>query len=339
MAQARDGALGSTRGGAVPRDKAMRAMPWSRIPKPDLRGGRPSRFTKVQQEHVAAYLFLLPWFLGLVLITIGPMAASLYLAFTDFNILQPPQWIGLDNFSRMLSDDPRYWGSVRVTLTYVLVSVPLLLLFAFFLALLLNQGLKLVALYRAVYYLPSLLGASVAVALLWRRVFGTNGIVNYVLSWFGVNGPSWIGEPAYAIYTLVVLNVWTFGSSMIIFLAGLRQIPHSLYEAARIDGAGPIQQLWRITVPMLTPIIFFNLILNTISAFQAFTPAFVISSGTGGPVDSTLFYTLYLYQQGFANFDMGYASAMAWSLLVVIAAFTGIAFWSSKYWVFYSEEG
>ena len=304
------------------------------------RGGRlrwGPKLTKGQQENLAGYLFLLPWFLGLLLITAGPMLASLYLAFTDFNILEPPNWIGFENFRKMFTSDPRYWQSVRVTVTYVFVSVPLLLIFALTLALILNRGVRFLGLYRSVYYLPSLLGSSVAIAILWRRVFGEAGIVNGFLAWFGFDGPSWIGSPMYAVYTLIVLNVWTFGSSMIIFLAGLRQIPQSYYEAGKVDGAGTIQQFFHITLPLLTPIVFFNLVLSMINAFQAFTSAYVVSNGTGGPVDSTLFYTLYLYQQGFANFDMGYASAMAWVLLIVIAVCTAVAFGTQRYWVFYSE--
>lgn len=287
-------------------------------------------------DNKAALFFMAPWFIGLFLITIGPMVASLYLSFTDYSLLQPPSWIGLDNYARML-EDPRLHNSLRVTFTYVFVSVPLQLAAALGLALLLDRGLRGLALYRSVYYLPSLLGGSVAIAILWRQIFGTDGLINQVLAYFGIQGEGWVSHPDYALGTLMILNVWTFGSPMIIFLAGLRQIPEMYYEAASIDGAGRMRQFFSITMPLLTPIIFFNLVLQLIGAFQSFTQAFVVSGGTGGPVDSTMFYTLYLYQRGFAALDMGYASAMAWLLLVIIAGMTAVNFLLSKYWVFYND--
>jgi multiple sugar transport system permease protein len=286
-----------------------------------------------------AYLFLTPWLAGLFLFVLGPMIASLYLSFTDYDFLQPPEFVGLENYTRMLFEDPRYLASVRVTVTYVVVSVPLQLLFALALALLLDRAIKGVALYRAVFYLPSLLGTSVAVAVLWRTVFGTDGLLNAFLGTLGVDvSRSWVGSPETALFTLVALNVWTFGSPMVIFLAGLRQIPTSYYEAAAVDGAGAVRRFLQITVPLLTPIIFFNLILQTIGAFQAFVPAYIVSGGSGGPADSTLFYTLYLYQQGFASFRMGYASAMAWLLLLAVAIVTGLHFLLSRLWVFYDDD-
>lgn len=173
--------------------------------------------------------------------------------------------------------------------------------------------------------------------MLWRQIFGADGAVNAVLGFFGVSGQSWIANPDTALSTLIILNVWTFGAPMVIFLAGLRQIPMMYYEAAQVDGAGRLRQFFSITLPLLSPIIFFNLVLQLINAFQAFTSAYIISNGTGGPTDSTLFYTLYLYQRGFGNFDMGYASALAWVLVAIIAVVTAINFWASKYWVFYDD--
>jgi multiple sugar transport system permease protein len=290
-----------------------------------------------RKQNRAAYLFLLPWFVGLALVTVGPMAASLALSFTRYNLLSPPKFIGIDNFTRML-EDPRLHTSLWVTFQYVFISVPLQLALALVLAIALDRGLRGLAFYRSAFYLPSLLGASVAIAILWRQLFGVDGLVNQVLAVFGIEGQGWISNPDTALGTLMILNVWTFGSPMVIFLAGLRQIPVMYYEAASVDGASKWQQFWRITLPMLTPIIFFNLILQIIGAFQSFTQAFVVSGGTGGPVDSTLFYTLYLYQRGFTNLNMGYASAMAWLLLVIIAAFTALNFWASKYWVFYDDQ-
>ena len=200
-----------------------------------------------------------------------------------------------------------------------------------------TRGIAGLPLYRALFYLPSLLGASVAIAVLWRQLFAKDGLVNVALALFGIDGPSWISDPNYSLYTLVLLSIWQFGSPMIIFLAGLRQIPPDVYEAANIDGASKMQQFVKITLPLLTPVIFFNGIVQTIDAFKAFTPAFIISEGTGGPIDSTLFYTLYLYQEGFAYFRMGYASALAWILLIIIACFTAFSFLTSRYWVHYND--
>jgi multiple sugar transport system permease protein len=224
-----------------------------------------------------------------------------------------------------------------VTFIYVWVSVPLVLVFALFLAVVLNEGIRGLTIYRAIFYLPSLLGANVAVAILWRQVFGGEGIINGFLAGVGIDGPNWIGHPAYAILPLISLHVWAFGSSMVIFLAGLRQIPRDLYDAAAVDGASRFRQFWSITLPMLTPVIFFNLVLNVISSFQAFTPAFIVSRGTGGPVDSTMFYSLYLYIKGFGELNMGYAAAMAWVLLIIVAVQTAFLFWLSRKWVFYGE--
>jgi multiple sugar transport system permease protein len=224
-----------------------------------------------------------------------------------------------------------------VTFTYVFVSVPLQLAIALLLAVVLDRGVRGMAFYRSVFYLPSLLGSSVAIAILWRQVFGTTGLLNQVLDVFGIEGKGWISDPSTALGTLVVLNVWTFGSPMVIFLAGLRQIPTMYYEAASVDGAGVLRRFFSITMPLLTPIIFFNLVLQIIHAFQSFTQAFVVSGGSGGPSDSTMFFTLYLYDRGFGNFDMGYASAMAWFLLVIIGVFTAANFFASKYWVFYDD--
>jgi multiple sugar transport system permease protein len=301
----------------------------------ELRNLRSGRST-AKQQNKAAFFFLLPWFLGLFVITVGPMVTSLYLSFTDYNLLQDPSFTGLDNFSRMLSDE-RLHHSLQVTFTYVLISVPLQLALALALAILLDRGLRGLAFYRSIFYLPSLLGASVAIAVLWRTVFGADGLFNEGLGLVGIEGRGWISEPGTALWTLMVLNVWTFGSPMVIFLAGLRQIPASYYEAASIDGANRWRQFWSVTLPLLTPIVFFNLVLQIIHAFQSFTQAFIVSGGTGGPADSTLFYSLYLYQRGFGNFDMGYASALAWLLLLMVGAFTAINFWASKYWVFYND--
>jgi multiple sugar transport system permease protein len=291
---------------------------------------------KATPDNKAAYVFLAPWLVGLAVFTIGPMLASLYLSFTDYNLLKAPVWSGFDNIERMLGD-ARLWNSLGVTFTYVVVSVPLQLVFALIVALVLDRGMRGLGIYRSIFYLPSLLGGSVAIAILWRQVFGNDGIINGFLSWFGIEGPGWISHPDYALGTIIILHIWTFGSPMVIFLAGLRQIPEMYYEAAQMDGAGKIRRFFSITFPLLTPIIFFNLVLQIIFAFQSFTQAYIVSGGTGGPSDSTMFFTLYLSKQAFNELDMGYASAMAWFLLLIIAGFTAFNFWLSRFWVFYDD--
>jgi multiple sugar transport system permease protein len=298
---------------------------------------RRARRRAAGRDNKAGYLFLAPWLIGLVVITIGPLLASLYLSFTDYSLLEPPKWIGVQNFTRML-DDARLHNALKVTFTYVIVSVPLQLALALAIAILLDRGMRGLSFYRSVFYLPSMLGSSVAIALLWRQIFGTDGLVNQILRVFGIDAHTgWISDPRYALWTIILLHVWTFGSPMVIFLAGLRQIPTMYHEAASMDGAGRWRRFVHITLPLLSPIIFFNLVLQVINAFQSFTQAFVVSNGTGGPSDSTMFYTLYLYQRGFGQFEMGYAAAMAWLLVVIVGALTAINFWASKYWVFYDD--
>jgi multiple sugar transport system permease protein len=299
---------------------------------------RARRSRALTRQTGAAYMFLTPWLAGFCLLTIVPTLVSLYLSFTNFDLAQAPRWAGTANYEHMFTDDQRFRNALSVTFWYVGLSVPLKLAVALLIALVLDKGLRALTLYRALLYVPSLLGGSVAVAVLWRQIFGYDGLVNEFLALFGFDGPSWISNPRYSIYTLVILRIWQFGSPMVIFLAGLRQIPTDLYEAAAIDGAGRITQFFKITLPMLAPVVFFNLVLQTIDAFKAFTPAFIVSGGTGGPIDSTLFYTLYLYQEGFSYFRMGYASALAWVLLIIIAVFTAIYFVTSRYWVHYGDE-
>lgn len=291
-----------------------------------------------RRNALSAYGFLSPWLIGMVVITLGPMIASLYLSFTRYDLIGSAEWIGLDNYVRMFESDPRYLKSVQVTIMYTVLSVPGILIFSLLLAVFLNRGMKFLSVYRALFYIPSLLGSSVAIAVLWLQVFGSSGIFNAFLGLFGIEGQSWIGNPSTALYTVVALAIWTFGSTMVIFLAGLRQIPASYYEAAQLDGANRWQQFWSITFPHLTPVIFFNGLLVVVNSLQSFTPAYVISGGTGQPADSLLLYTVYLYQKGFVDFQMGYASAMAWALLLALALITGGIFWSSRYWVFYGED-
>ena len=288
---------------------------------------------KAIRDNLSSYAFLVPWLLGFFVLTLYPMIYSLYLSFTEFNIIQPPKWVGFRNYmimfkgSEQFPRDERFLNSMLVTFKYVFLSVPLKLIFALAVAMLMNQKLRLVPFYRTIYYIPTLLGGSVAIAVLWRKLFAGDGVINMFLrDVFHANPPSWISNPDYALYTLVILAVWQFGSPMIIFLAGLKQIPGEYYEAASVDGAGKIRQFFVITLPSLSPIILFNFVMQMISSFQVFTQAFIISGGNGGPLDSTMFYSLYLYLKGFGFSEMGYAAAMAWILLIIIAGLTAVTF-------------
>ncbi len=290
------------------------------------------------QNNLVGYLFISPWLIAFFLFTLIPLLASFFLSFTDYNILSNDwSFIGLENFDRMFNGDRRYWRSVEATVKYVVFSVPLRLVFALGVAMLLNTPRRGVGFYRAAFYAPSIVGGSIAVAVMWREIFGSDGLVNFVLALLGVEGPNWLGRPETAIWTLIILAAWQFGSPMLIFLAGLKNIPKQLYESAEIDGANAFQRFLRITLPMLTPIIFFNLIMQLISGFMVFTQAFIITGGK--PLDTTLFYALYIYRRAFENFEMGYASAMAWVMLAVIAILTAIVFRSSSYWVYYESDG
>ncbi|MBW3092412.1 sugar ABC transporter permease [Bifidobacterium sp. 82T10] len=281
--------------------------------------------------------FLAPWIVGAFFLTFIPMIVSLYLSLTKYNMLTSPRFVGFQNYATLMQDQ-RYLKSLGVTFSYVIISVPLQLIAALALAVVLDHGMRGLAFYRSAFYLPSMLGSSVAIAVLWKMVFGSDGLFNQALGLLGMDvTQSWIANPDTANYTLMALHVWQFGSPMVIFLAGLRQIPKELYEAASVDGAGKWRQFLSITLPMLSPIIFFNLVMSIINSFQTFTQAFVVSGGTGGPNDSTLFYTLYLYMQGFGSMKMGYAAAMAWILVVIVAVLTVINFAVSKYWVHYDD--
>lgn len=289
-------------------------------------------------DHLAGYLFISPWLIGFAGFTLVPLLVSLYLSFTKYDVLSSPVWVGWDNYRTMFTNDERYWKAVKATLIYVFTAVPLKLAFALLVAMLLNARMKMIGFYRTVYYLPSVIGGSVAVAVMWRQLFGVNGALNSLLAALGVEGKiSWIMDPRTAIWTLILLGTWQFGASMLIFLAGLKQIPSGLYEAALIDGAGALQRFRKITLPLLTPVIFFNLIMQIIAGFKSFTESLLVTGG--GPFDSTLFYGLYLYEKSFKYFDMGYGAAMAWVLLLITALFTAIIFKSSTQWVHYESKG
>jgi len=302
---------------------------------------QPGRRVRRRQENLAGYVFLSPWLLGLLGITAIPMLISLYLSFTDYSPLIPlteANWIGLENYRRMFTADQSYWHAVQVTVTFALVAVPLKLAAALAVALLLNRSMRGISVFRGLFYLPSLLGGSVALAIVWVSMFNRDGAFNSFLAIFGIEGLPWVNDPDWALSTLILLAVWQFGAPMVIFLAGLKQVPVELYEAASVDGASPWRKFVHITLPMLSPVIFFNLVLETINGFQGFTSAFVLSNGTGGPVDSTLMYSLNLYIAGFVDLNMGYASAMAWVFLLVIGAITVLLFNTGRFWVHYSDN-
>jgi multiple sugar transport system permease protein len=290
------------------------------------------------RRNSTGYLFIGPWLIGFFAFTFVPISASAVLAFTNFNVLSPNlSWVGLSNFATMLSDQ-RFWRAVRATLFFAFAAVPLKLVFALALAMLFNSFRRGVYAYRAAYYAPSIVGASVAVAVVWREMFGKQGPLNAMLAAVGLPTAAWLGDPSTAPWSVILLSVWEFGSPMLIFLAGLRQIPTEFYEAAAIDGAGALRRFLKITIPLLTPLIFFNLVLQMIFGFTVFTSAFIITGGSGAPLDSVLLYSLYLYQKGFKDFQMGYAAAMAWALLLVVACCTALIFRSSRYWVHYETS-
>ena len=292
------------------------------------------RLTLAQREKLWAYLLISPWIIGFLIFTLGPMLASLYFSFTDYNIIDPPQWIGLANYRRALFNDLLFWHSLRVTFHYAAMALPLSLVLGFSLAILLNQDIPGVKIWRTIYFLPSVI-AGVAVALLWVNIFNPRiGVLNpFLETVFGIQGPRWLNDPEWALRSLVIMGLWGVGGSMIIYLAGLQGIPSHLYEAAWLDGANRWQTFRNVTLPMMTPIIFYNLVLGMIGTFQYFTEVYVATGG--GPVRATLVYNLYLYQNAFQFFDMGYASMLAWILFAIVMFFTLLIFRSSEFWVYY----
>lgn len=292
----------------------------------------------LNRDNVAGYVFILPFIIGLLVFTLIPFLTSLYLSFTEYNILSPAKWIGLDNYKEMFFEDPLFWTSFKVTFKFAFIQVPIKLAVSLLVALILAKATRLTGFYRSAFYIPSLMGGSVAIALLWKQLFSPNGVVNQILGVLGLpDDTAWLGDPKTALGTLIALGVWQFGSSMLIFLAAIKNIPYSYHEAAIVDGAGPVRRFFAITLPMLTPIIFFNLINQVIGAFQAFNSSYLITQGR--PLNTTLYYGVHLYNKAFDQFKMGYGSAMAWFMLLVIAFFTALIFRSSSAWVYYESEG
>lgn len=292
-----------------------------------------------RKDNIAGYLMLAPWLFGFMLMWFLPMLISIYYSFTNFNLLNDAKMIGFDNYIRIFTADKTFWQALKVTFIYVIFLVPLRLSFALAVAMLLNQKHKGLGLYRTIYYIPSIIGGSIAVSIVWRQIFGNQGVIMTLLSaLFGIEQKtSLLGNPHTSLAVIVLMGVWQFGSSMLIFLAALKQIPGSLYESAMVDGAKPWKVFTRITLPMLTPTIFFNLILQIVNGFRVFTESFVITDG--GPLNSTLSYVLYLYRRAFTFFDMGYSCALAWVLVLIIAVFTVILFKTQNNWVHYESGG
>lgn len=283
-------------------------------------------------------LYISPYIIGLFVFTAIPFVYSLYLSFTDYPLMTEPVWVGLENYIKLFTTDRTFRKSLTVTLIYVFTTVPLKLVFALFIAVILNYRLKMINFFRTAYYVPSILGGSVAIAVLWRYIFANNGLVNMFLEMFGIAGINWFGDPNYALFTITLLRVWQFGSAMIIFLAALQSVDKSLYESAAIDGANKWQTFRNITLPLITPVIFFNMIMQTVQAFQEFNGPYIITNGTGSPLKSTYLLPLYIYDEAFKKFDMGYASAIAWVMFFIIMIMTLIAFWSSRRWVYYAGD-
>ena len=293
-----------------------------------------SRPAYKRRDNIAGYTMLAPWLFGFVLMWFLPMLISVYYSFTDFNLLNDAQVIGFSNYIRIFTADDTFWQALKVTFIYVIFLVPLRLAFALFVAMLLNTTHRGLGLYRTVYYIPSIIGGSIAVSIVWRQIFGNEGVIMSLLALFGVEQKvSLIGNPKTALGIIILMGVWQFGSSMLIFLAALKQIPNSLYESATMDGAKKWKIFVKITLPMLTPTIFFNLILQIVNGFRVFTESYIITDG--GPLDSTLSYVLYLYRRAFTYFDMGYSCALAWILVLIIAVFTVVLFKTQKSWVYY----
>ena len=290
---------------------------------------------KFIENTLSGYLFLGPWLFGLFVFVAFPFIYSIVIAFTDTRFIFQMNWVGLRNFARAFTDEVSR-KSIDVTIRYAILTVPMRLTAALFIAMLLNTGIKGIGLYRTVYYIPSLVGSGVAVAIMWRRIFGANGLFNMFLAFWGIRGQDWIANPDTARFMLVLLSAWQFGSSMLIFLAALKQVPQELYESSEIDGASRVRQFFTVTIPMISPVLFFNLIMQTITAFRVFTQARIITNG--GPINETNFLVLNIYNQAFRFGNMAYAAALSWILLGMIGILTAVNFLISKYWVFYEAK-
>ena len=288
----------------------------------------------IRWRRYQGVLFVLPWFVGFIIFNLGPFVASLVISFTSWNLADPPKFVGIDNYTRLFADEV-YLKSLFNTFYYTIFHVPGQIFLAFCVAGLLNRQVKGLPFFRTCFYLPAVTSGA-ATAIIWLFLFQPKGIINQALETFGIPGPNWLGSTQWAMPTLILMSFWNIGTPMLLFLAGLQGVPQSLYEAADIDGAGWWGKLRYVTVPMMTPYLFLTAILGVIGSFQVFTPALLITGG--GPANATVFLVLYLYWNGWSYFKMGYASAMAWTLLVMILLFTAVQFWVANKWVYYEGD-
>lgn len=291
---------------------------------------------KFNKKNYVGLLYVTPWLIGFLVFTLYPILAAFYLSFTDYSLMSAPNFIGLDNFTKLFSDST-FLKAFGVTAKYVIWEVPLKLIFSLFVAFILNMNIKGINFFRTAYYIPSILGSNVAIAILWKFLFATDGLVNQVFGVVGMEPISWFGQATPALFTIVLLRVWEFGSTMVIFLSALKEVPGELYEAASVDGSTAFRNFFTITIPMITPIIFFNFIMQLVHAFQEFNAPYLITGGD--PMKGTYLLPMLIYDNTFKYFNMGYASAMSWILFIVVMVFTMITFKSSKYWVYYSDNG
>jgi oligogalacturonide transport system permease protein len=296
-----------------------------------------AKAAKGRSWNYMGLLYISPWLIGFLVFELYPFISSFVYSFTDLSLLKKPHFIGIQNFVKLFTDDELFYKSLQVTFIFVLIAVPTKIVFSLIVAMILNMKLKGINFFRTMYYLPSIMGGSVAVAILWRYLFSKEGLVNVIFSRLHLPAIDWIGSPNIALYTVSLLTVWQFGSSMVLFLAGLKQVPAELYEAGKIDGASRYRMFFSITLPLITPILFFNIIMQMVNAFQEFTGAMIITGG--GPLNSTYLYGLMIYQNAFQYFKMGYASAQSWVLFVIIMVITLVAFKTSHKWVHYEDGG
>lgn len=294
------------------------------------------KVAKYTKKDLMGLVYIAPWLIGFLVFTLYPILASLFLGFTDYNLMDSPTWVGFANFTKLFTD-PVFKKAFGITTKYVLMVVPLKLAFSLFVAIILNMNIKGINFFRTAYYIPSILGSNVAIAILWKFLFSTSGLVNQVLGVVGVEPISWFGQAAPALFTIVLLRVWEFGSTMVIFLSALKEVPGELYEAASVDGSSSLRNFCTITVPMITPIIFFNFVMQLVQAFQEFNAPYLITAGD--PLKGTYLLPMMIYDHTFKYYNMGYASAMSWVLFAVVMVLTMVTFKSSKYWVFYSDNG
>ncbi|NSW91102.1 MAG: sugar ABC transporter permease [Firmicutes bacterium] len=289
----------------------------------------------IQKRSYIGLLYILPWLLGFSILQLYPFVVSFIYSFTNLKIAGSFKFVGLDNYIQLFTKDPDFLNSMAVTLKYVLYVVPGKIICALIVAMVLNMKLKVINLYRTIYYLPSILGGSVAISVLWRVMFMKSGIVNSFTAYMGIPALNWLSDMKYALFTISLIEIWQFGSSMVIFLAALKQVPSEMYDAARVDGAKKFRTFFNVTLPMISPVMFFNILMQTINALQNFTAAFVVTKG--GPVKSTYLIGLKLYEDAFSKYRMGYASAGSWIVFTFIVLFTVFLFKSSNLWVFYND--